>query len=156
MSDFDEKVVDRIKKLEREVERLRVKESPGAWANWTPTLTASTTNPTIGSGTLTGRYVAVGKLVIASVYIAFASDSNAGSGVWRISFPVTPTNVTLITGSWSINDVGTNNFSGAVRYSGATFVTFPYEGSPFYVSHNYPMTWANGDTLRATWIYEAA
>ena len=153
---FDEKVVDLIKKLEREVERLRVKESPGAWQNWTPTLIATTTNPTIGSGTLTGRYVVVGKLVVASVYLLFASDSNAGSGTWRISYPVSPTNTDYVMGSWSINDIGTNNMGGSVRAYNSTYVTFPYEGSPFYITHNYPMTWANGDTLRATWIYEAA
>ena len=127
-----------------------------AWQAWTPTLTASTTNPDLGSGTLLGRYVKVGQLVVASVILSFASDSNAGSGVWRISFPIAPTQPLFIGGSWSINDLGTNNFSGSVRYDGATYIAFPYEGSPFYVSHNYPMTWANGDSLRALWTYEAA
>ena len=70
MSNFDEKMIDRIKKLEREVERLRVKESPGAWLDWTPTQTGWTDVP---AGIY--RYCKVGNLVTCKVTMS-AGTSN--------------------------------------------------------------------------------
>lgn len=67
---FDEKVVDRIKKLEREVERLRVKESPGAWQSWTPTVTGWAAGYTCKA-----RYCKVGKLCFVYLYISGTSDA---------------------------------------------------------------------------------
>jgi len=68
MSNFDEKVVDRIKKLEREVERLRVKESPGAWLAWTPTVawTGGTTDFTTAEVSA-ASYCKVGKLLLVNI-----------------------------------------------------------------------------------------
>ena len=81
---FDEKVVDRIKKLEREVERLRVKESPGAWLDWTPTVTWSGAAPTTTTITA-ARYCKVGKLVAFNVYLTITR----GSGT-SITASITP------------------------------------------------------------------
>jgi len=67
---FDEKAVDRIKKLEREVERLRVKESPGAWQNWTPTVTGWA-----AGYTCIARYCKVGKLCFVYLYISGTSNT---------------------------------------------------------------------------------
>lgn len=65
---FDEKVVDRIKRLEREVERLRVKESPGAWKDWTPTdaWTGGTTDFTT-AGVVAASYCNVGKILLVNI-----------------------------------------------------------------------------------------
>jgi|LSQX01.1.fsa_nt_gb hypothetical protein len=74
MSNFDEKAVDRIKKLEREVERLRVKESPGAWQSWTPTVTwvgIAPTTTTVASA----RYCKVGKLITFNVHLNITRGS---------------------------------------------------------------------------------
>lgn len=85
MSNFDEKAVDRIKKLEREVERLRVKESPGAWLDWTPTVTWITgTAPTTTTIT-SARYCKVGKLVAFNVFLTITR----GSGT-ALSASITP------------------------------------------------------------------
>ena len=75
---FDEKVVDRIKKLEREVERLRVKESPGAWQSWTPTVTWIGTAPTTTTVN-SARYCKVGKLVAFNVYLTITRGSGTSS-----------------------------------------------------------------------------
>ena len=69
---FDEKVVDRIKRLEREVERLQVKESPGAWLNFTPTLTGWTESLPAGG---VYRYCRIGRLVILRIGMS-AGTSN--------------------------------------------------------------------------------
>ena len=67
---FDEKAVDRIKKLEREVERLRVKESPGAWQSWTPTVTGWA-----AGYDCTAHYCKVGKMVSVKIRIYGTSNS---------------------------------------------------------------------------------
>lgn len=63
----------------------------GAFSTWTPVLTAATTNPTLGSGSVQdGGYVQIGKLVTAWFHIQFGSSGiSAGSGDYRISLPVT-------------------------------------------------------------------
>lgn len=81
MSNFDEKTVERIKKLEREVERLRVKESPGVWQSWTPTQTGWTALPT---GTY--RYCRLGKMCFFAIDIT-AGTSNSTAA--RLTLPFT-------------------------------------------------------------------
>ena len=70
MSNFDEKLLGRIKKLEREVERLRVKESPGAWLDWTPTVTGWA-----AGYTCIARYCKVGKMCFVYLYITGTSSA---------------------------------------------------------------------------------
>lgn len=65
--------------------------TPGAWTSWTPTLTATTTNPTLGTGGTVqeGYYMQLGKLVIAWYSIQFGTTGlNVGSGEYRLSLPV--------------------------------------------------------------------
>lgn len=76
---FDEKVVDRIKRLEREVERLQVKESPGAWQDWTPTVTGWAAGYTV-----IARYCKVGKLCF--VYLQITGTSNATNATATLPF----------------------------------------------------------------------
>ncbi len=73
---FEEKAVDRIKKLEREVERLRVKESPGAWQAYTPTLSWSggTTDPTSSTFDY-AKYTQIGKIVTVQIKLSVVRGS---------------------------------------------------------------------------------
>lgn len=60
----------------------------GDWVTYTPTWTAATTNPTLGSGaTLTGRYSLVGKLCTAKIELATSSNTLFGSGVYAWAVP---------------------------------------------------------------------
>lgn len=60
----------------------------GAWTSYTPTWTASTTNPTIGNGTITGAYLQVNKLVMCYGKITVGTTTTAGTGAYTISVPV--------------------------------------------------------------------
>jgi hypothetical protein len=75
MSNFDETLMKRLTKLEREVERLRVKESPGVWAAWTPTLTSGT--GTFTTATATGEYMRVGKTVYFKAIVTITTNGTA-------------------------------------------------------------------------------
>ena len=154
---FDEKVVDRIKKLEREVERLRVKEKGGIWTSYTPAWTAYTGTPSLGNGTITGRYCKVGKMVIATVSLTFGSTTSAaGTSTWYISLPIMSAG--LGHGVWVAFESGVKYYTGILQVStGATRVNsfFTPDGQGYF-SATRPHTWKANDYLNFTAIYQVA
>jgi hypothetical protein len=59
-----------------------------AWTVYTPVLYGSTTNPTIGNGSITGRYVNIGATIIGEIrIIAGTSGFNRGAGTYSVSLP---------------------------------------------------------------------
>jgi hypothetical protein len=58
------------------------------WTTYTPTLFGSTTNPVIGNGTITGRYMVVGATIFGEIrIIAGTSGFSRGSGTYSVSLP---------------------------------------------------------------------
>jgi len=51
--------------------------------------TASTTNPLIGNGSVTGRFVQIGKAIFGEVRLIAGSTTLRGTGTYRISLPFT-------------------------------------------------------------------
>lgn len=135
----------------------------GAWRTYAPSWTAATTNPTIGNGTITGRYVQFGKLVSFEVEIVGGSTTAWGTGSYSITAPVTPVGRRL-------------QFTGSLRDSSAS-ATYPLFGEftsgasttvflrrlPATAGGNFgnvdsanPITLATGDSLTIAGTYEAA
>ena len=136
----------------------------GAWIDYTPTWTASTTNPVIGNGSITGRYSLVNKTVTAQILVTMGSTTTFGSGSYFFSLPVTAA-ATLVgypaLGAGWGNDVssgGATTFVAQVHNSGTTTFGLRYtvasgNGS---VAATAPYTWASGDFISATIQYKAA
>lgn len=59
-----------------------------AWDDYTPTWTAATTPPAIGNGTLTGKYLRIGKLIIVRITIVAGATTTQGTGGQSIALPV--------------------------------------------------------------------
>lgn len=59
----------------------------GTASAYTPVWTASTSNPTLGNGTLQGRYIQIGKLVVVFITFIFGSTSSFGVGNHYFSLP---------------------------------------------------------------------
>ncbi len=58
------------------------------WTIYTPVLTASTTNPVLGNGSITGRYVSIGATIIGEIrVIAGTAGFSRGLGAYSISLP---------------------------------------------------------------------
>lgn len=57
------------------------------WTAYNPTLTASTTNPTLGVTTLTGAFMQIGKTTHWRVVITLGTGFAAGSGNYIVSLP---------------------------------------------------------------------
>jgi hypothetical protein len=142
----------RIEDLENYIKR--VPEVGGVWKNWTPTWTASTTNPSIGNGTLSGRYCLIGKLITAKIFLQLGSTSTAGSGAYSFTFPIAPLNYRLVSGVYRLRNVGGNLYEGAVEPFSATFALIRDGGT--YVTNATPFSFADQDIIGIGLSYEIA
>lgn len=62
--------------------------SGASWKAYTPSWTAASVNPSLGNGSITGRYVQLGKQVLVRANITSGTTTTYGSGQYRISLPV--------------------------------------------------------------------
>lgn len=137
----------------------------GAWTSWTPALTASTTNPTLGTGGSTsGKYVKIGRTVMGWGYIKFGTSGQAaGSGTYLVSLPVAQaeTDNNRINGDALLRANAT--FTRAfLLWNGSTTCTLRYTsaaaaGTLVSTTNAAPAAWAAaGDDIRYSFRYEAA
>ena len=130
-----------------------------AWTTYTPSWTAST-NPSLGNGTINGRYMKIGRIVIAEVTLFPGSTTTYGSGSWAFSLPVTSaTKSTTGLVMARMFDTSTSaNYCGVGQIgsndTAARFIA-PSSGTNNVASTS-PFTWASGDECRITMVYEAS
>jgi len=130
----------------------------GAWTSFTPTISGGTV-----TGTKTGKYIQVGKMVDFVVYLTW-DTSSAFSGL-KIDLPVTASS------SANISSFTVTFGDGPVPYPGTCVHTTanitPYAMvddtgtssgyvSAAAISNSIPFTWATGDTVQIAGRYEAA
>lgn len=136
---------------------------------YTPTLTASTTDPNVGStGSIVGWFHRAGPLVHVWVRVLFdGSGVDPGSGIFIVSLPVaadtTIHNVGVggatgsAVGSGVIRDDGTAGNSSTVVPTLRTASAVMFKGAGFAsVTHDSPFTWAAGDRIsfHATYLHQ--
>jgi hypothetical protein len=131
----------------------------GEWASYTPTWSNTGTQPSVGNGSLTGKYTRIGKTVVFEVLLSFGSTTSGGTGsLWTFSLPpVTPAGVghRSALGPVLSEDVGVADYPGTAIYDGASsfFVLTNSTGAP--VTQAAPMTWGSTDFLTVKGSYEA-
>jgi hypothetical protein len=128
---------------------------------YVPVLTASTTNPTLGTGTglvQTGSYVTAGKLVVGWAKIAFGTTgANRGSGLYLVSLPVAIETGAFVASSLETVDSTTANFYGALTFGTATTCYLTLNHDDALVADTVPFTWgAAGDSIWYGFAYKAA
>ena len=89
----------------------------GAWQSYTPTWTASTTNPSIGNGSIVGRYLQIGKTCWFRAYLQFGTTTTAGSGNYSVGLPVA--SVTIASDQQYVSGV----FAGSSAFDGVGVIT---------------------------------
>lgn len=129
----------------------------GAWTSYSPTWTGSTTNPTLGSHTITAAYMQFGKTVRGRIRIVFGS-SNFGSGTYEFGLPVTAaggfnTNAMIVASCYDSSGPGRASRTGYLQ-SSTSFRLQSEAGTQ--LAHNSPWTWAVNDVLVIDFSYEAA
>ena len=135
-----------------------------SWQTYTPAWTASTTNPTLGNGTISGRFAELGKWIIMHIDMVVGSTTTFGSGTYRWSVPrpmrAHGTNFGF-GGWWLATDASLGQFYGMTRYlTQTTFVITGEQGGGAGVMQSdftptFPFTWAVNDQLRGGIFYEA-
>ena len=130
-----------------------------AWESWTPVWTGSTTNPVIGNGTISGTYTRINKLVIAEGAIIMGSTTTYGTGTYRISLPFgTAVAVNGSVGYATVFDAsaGYVAYTGLATQSTTSVFEFRIGNGLGQFSPTVPVTLANADQFRFTFIYQAA
>lgn len=137
------------------------------WNSYTPVWGASTANPSLGNGTIVGRYFRLGKFVTVHISMNMGSSTNIGQGQYSWSIPFNPANpasgaFTYAAGAACLNDSGTG------QHFGVPYI-FDVGGSAGYrirvltnstvnseARHNHPFTWSEGDDIVIHMTYEIA
>lgn len=70
------------------------------WTSYSPVWSATTSDPTMGNGTITGHYQELGLTVNIRVVITVGSTTTVGSGVYRFSIPIAAKVNSLIPGTY--------------------------------------------------------
>ena len=120
---------------------------------YTPEWTATTTNPSIGNGTLRGLFSRNGDVVTTSIDFIVGSATTLGVGVWEFSVPVIPRPITGQTqvGISIITD-GTTATVASCRLVAQSSAIRIQSGSIF-VSNTQPHAWSENDTIRIQFTY---
>jgi hypothetical protein len=126
------------------------------WAAYTPTWTASTTNPTLGNGTLTGAWTQIGATVHFRIVLTFGSTTNVGSGTYTWTLPTAAADTQSCVGKANIRDDSAGaNRTRSCRNATAT-TTLLQDEAGATVTQAAPFAWATGDTIVISGNYEAA
>jgi hypothetical protein len=136
----------------------------GATQTYTPVWTATGTAPALGSGTLTGRWQQVGKIVTCYIELLAAAGTTFGTGGWSLTLPV---------GARASQRIGITGMATDIS-AGARYISYLYWLGPSSVGAasyhsvsgssiataaidvNSPIPWASGDSLVFQGTYEAA
>lgn len=124
-------------------------------SNYTPAWTASSVNPSLGNGTISGVYYRVGPLVVVNITLLMGSTTTFGTGGWRFSYPSgAASNTTVSIGAgWAVDS--SVPASHAMHVRGETdWMTVMTAGNPASLADSAtPFTWAQNDVLRLTLSY---
>lgn len=128
-----------------------------ARSTYTPTFASSGTAPSLGNGTLSGRYLQAGKFVVATVRFAAGSTTTFGTGELRFGLPVTVFNSSLESiGGAVLLDAGTTRYSASpLAVSNSAYAQIVV-GSSNFIQGTIPFTWTTNDEILFTILYEAA
>ncbi|MEU2062911.1 hypothetical protein [Streptomyces sp. NPDC013455] len=132
-----------------------------AWTAYTPVWTASTTNPVLGNGTLTGRYMKFGRTVVCHINLTTGSTTTYGSGNYNWTLPFQAANA-------GASIVGTAHLLGTDRWNGSIVISPNASNCSAFLSTSStntridfmtptrPETLAAGAQVRLTFVYESA
>jgi hypothetical protein len=130
---------------------------PG-WFDYTPTLKATSSDPTLGSGSSSaGSFSVVGATTFVRVGFVFGSSgASAGSGDYYIDAPVGTIHASSqrFVGSCFAYDSGVSGKIGVADLDAATErCYFWIDSTTARVSNTIPQTWANNDQLHIEFSY---
>jgi hypothetical protein len=119
---------------------------------YTPTWTGSSSNPSIGNGTILGNYARTGRFVFVTIELVIGSTTTFGSGFWRFGLPTTSSGLSHQGSAVSTDLPGGTAYIGATTTNAANNYCLITTSSG-NVSPTIPFTWGTGDVIRLTIQY---
>lgn len=133
-----------------------------AWETYTPTWSGTGGTPTLGNGTLSGRWARIQKTAFLQIRLTWGSTTAATSiSEWRFTFPTNlgPANLVNLgaIGSAAVLDSGTAVYRSVVLYQASPerFLIYASDGAST-IGSTVPMTWTTNDQLTVNCTYEVA
>lgn len=123
---------------------------------FTPTWTASTTNPVIGNGTLRGWYARSGSIVTATYEVIMGSTTTFGTGTYAFSLPRMSASPSVHVGAVYGTDASASGAAttGVVQVLAGSPGTARLQATGTGIwSPTVPITWATSDVIRFTVTY---
>jgi hypothetical protein len=138
-------------------------EWQGGYTSYTPVWSVNSgPAPSIGNGTLSGRYLLVGKVCLVQIVFVAGSTTTFGSGgIWQFTLPFAANELSGSTGGFSgsayIEDAAIAGYQAvAVRKGGGAQSCQLVMGSTSMVTSAVPFTWATGDFFNLSMVYGVA
>lgn len=128
-----------------------------SWTSYVPVWSSSGTQPVVNNGSLTGRYLRAGSLVIGSITLFCGSTTTYGTGVysWTLPVAVSGSNNAFLSSAQlldaSAGDAGDR--AGTGRHAGSNLIRVATATGR--IAATTPFTWANSDDLTIGFLYEA-
>lgn len=125
------------------------------WDDYTPVWTTTGTAPSLGNGTLTGRFQQVGNTVHFTLNFTAGSTTTFGTGDFRFSLPVATVGVSpVFLGFCNVADNAQQRGLWTKLITSTTFEMYDMTDNIVYALS--PGAWADGDTLSINGTYEIA
>jgi len=124
-----------------------------ATSSYTPTWSG-----TLGNGTITGKYLQIGKLVHFEVLLTWGSTSSHGATAQTLSLPVTAAAAGLACGDAILQDSGTGQYTALGWLTSTTAVLF-YNCDGLQsgaIINTTPFVWTTNDAIQFHGSYFAA
>lgn len=126
------------------------------WSSYTPSWTASSVNPTLGNGSIQGRYLQIGKLVHFQLSISMGSTTTFGTGTYAFSLPTSAASGVTMIGDGRLFDSGTNSrLVLARKETSTTFALYQDQNTGNGIGPTVPFTFAANDLIEVQGSYEA-
>lgn len=136
---------------------------PGGF-NYTPTWTATTTNPTLGNGTIYGRWTRLGSIITVSIILTFGSTTNFGAGNYYLGLPFSARNANNVQffGIANIRDSGVASYeriamiAPSLSVDDITLFVDPHPGTNNnFATPTSPFSFGSGDVIAVQITYES-
>lgn len=149
----------------------RVGQNWGDWQRWTPTLTATTTNPTLGTdATQDGAEISEGTLIRWKARIVLGTGATAGTGYYQLPLPYEPDLAHAVVGAGTIAEGEAPNMPWPVMVALAPALAVSLSAEPAHpflflgdrsrainaIGAAIPGEWEAGDIIDVCGFYEAA
>ncbi len=129
-----------------------------AWTAYTPNWSISAgTAPSVGNGTLAGRWKQIGKLVVFHLRVVVGSTTSGGSGgYWLFSAPTARSSSETYDSLTGHINIGANHYVGVTVDQGSLTnfaVVLPSTGA---IGPTSPSAYSVGSTVDVRGVYESA